>query len=45
MFVVVRVDKVNNIASAELWDDPSFVLWDIPFAAIQSIHETVSDAA
>jgi hypothetical protein len=43
--VVVRVDRVNNFASVELWDDPSVVLWDVPFAAIHLIHETASEAA
>jgi hypothetical protein len=43
--VVVRVDRVNNFASVELWDDPSVVLWDVPFAAIHLIHETVTEAA
>lgn len=44
-FVVVRVDRVNNIARVELWDDPSIVLWDLPFAAIHSIREAVGEAA
>jgi hypothetical protein len=43
--VVVRVDRVNNIANVELWDDPSVVLRDVPFAAIHLIHETVGEAA
>lgn len=43
--VVVRVDRVNNIANVELWDDPSFVLWDVPFEAIQLISERTSKAA
>jgi hypothetical protein len=43
--VVVRVDRVNSIAKVEQWDDPKFVLWDVPFEAIQPIRETVSEAA
>jgi hypothetical protein len=43
--VVVRVDRVGNTANVELWEDPSVVLWDVPFAAIHLIHETVSEAA
>jgi hypothetical protein len=43
--VVVRVDRVNNFASVELWDDPSVVLWDVPFDAIHLICETATEAA
>ena len=43
--VVVRVDRVNNTAKVELWDDPSVVLWDVPFDAIHLIRETVTEAA
>jgi hypothetical protein len=43
--VVVRVDRVNNIANIERWDDPSVVLWDVPFDAIHLIRESVSEAA
>jgi hypothetical protein len=43
--VVVRVDRVNNIAALELWNDPSVVLWDVPFDAIHSVHEAVIEAA
>jgi hypothetical protein len=43
--IVVRIDKVNCLATVELWDDPSVALRDVPFDAIHLIHETVSDAA
>lgn len=43
--IVVRVDRVNSIARVEQWDDPSVVLWDVPFAAIHLITESVSEAA
>jgi hypothetical protein len=43
--VVVRVDRVNNIANVELWDDPNVVLRGIPFNAIRLIRETASEAA
>jgi hypothetical protein len=43
--VVVRVDRVNNIANVELWDNPAVVLRGIPFDAIHLIHETASEAA
>jgi hypothetical protein len=44
-FVVVRVDRVDNIANVELWDDPGVVVWDLPFDAIHLLRETVSQAA
>jgi len=41
-FVVVRVDKVDGLASLELWDDPSFRLRNIPFGAVHRITEDVN---
>ena len=42
--VLVRVDKVNNFATVEVWDDPSVIRY-VPFDAIHLIAETVSAAA
>jgi hypothetical protein len=44
-FIVVRIDRVNNVANVELWDDPSVVLWDVSFDAIHLIRQTASEAA
>jgi hypothetical protein len=44
-FVVVRVDKVNLRACVEPWDNPSIVLRDVPFHAIQLNHNTMIEAA
>ena len=44
-FLVVRVDKVNNVASLELWASPSVFLWDVQFDAIHLIRRNVSEAA
>jgi hypothetical protein len=41
-FIVVRVDKVEGLASLELWDDPSFSLRSIPFSAVHRITEDVN---
>jgi hypothetical protein len=43
--VVVRVDRVNNIANVEMWENPSVVLRGVPFDAIRLIRETTSEAA
>lgn len=43
--IVVRVDRVNQVAGVESWNDPRIALWDIPFAAIHRIHQTVLEAA
>jgi hypothetical protein len=43
--VVVRVDRVNNVAVVELWDDPSVVVRDVPFEAIHLVRGTMSEAA
>lgn len=39
---MVRVDKVEGLASLELWDDPSFSLRSIPFSAVHRITEDVN---
>jgi hypothetical protein len=44
-FIVVRVDKIDGFANLELWDDPGYVLWDVPFRGIHLIREDVSQAA
>ena len=44
-FLVVRVDKVNNVAGLELWASPSVVLRDVQFDAIHLIHRNVDEAA
>jgi hypothetical protein len=41
-FLVVRVDKVHNIATVERWDDPTVSLWDVPFDAIHLVPETIA---
>jgi alpha-D-ribose 1-methylphosphonate 5-triphosphate synthase subunit PhnI len=44
-FVVVRVDKVENVGKLELWESPKHVLWDVPFDAIQLIRKPETQAA
>jgi hypothetical protein len=44
-FIVVRIDKVESVASLELWDNPDHVLRGIPFRAIRLIRQDVNQAA
>lgn len=44
-FIVTRVDKINSLASLELWDDPRQSLRGIPFEAIHLIRKNMSEAA
>jgi hypothetical protein len=44
-FIVVRIDKISNVAKVELWDDPAVTLWDVPFRAIHLVREPESEAA
>ena len=44
-FLVVRIDKIDNVAKVERWDNPDVALWDVPFGAIHLIREPESEAA
>lgn len=42
---MVRIDKVEGVASLELWNDPVFRLKNIPFSAVHRLTEDFSQAA
>jgi hypothetical protein len=44
-FIAVRIDKIDNLATVELWDDPRVVRWDVPFRAIHLVREPETEAA
>jgi hypothetical protein len=44
-FIAVRIDKIDSIATVELWDDPRVVRWDVPFGAIHLVREPEAEAA
>ncbi|MGC2298278.1 MAG: hypothetical protein WA476_05710 [Acidobacteriaceae bacterium] len=44
-FIVVRIDKIDGFANVELWNDPHVALWDVPFAAMRLIRDSVGEAA
>jgi hypothetical protein len=44
-FLVVRIDKIDNVAKVERWGNPDVALWDVSVGAIHLIREPESEAA